>query len=756
MKNNSIGKITMTGSKRKRSLFNLSHDSNTTFGFGECQPLICHPMLADSKMVVGLESRVLLAAMNVPTFGRLKLKTYSQFVPAVDIYDCFNELMAGTRFTYGYQSYVPKRVPSMWLGLLSSMCLAGADCSIYFNATSGSKEGWICPTYSEYQANYAAAFNAEFPNAFDSNYTFNNEWFTGKTFAALDLKCCLGDNFLTYQSGVLFGHKIPIAAIAFADLLAKGSSGSMYPEVNMAEADYVVQRQFDYNGTNYRVAFAFRLNAFGKRIRKMLIGAGYQINLNSLAQVSLLPLMACYKAYFDLFNLPQWTNFEDTYLRKFIVQYLADPLTSVISSSTQHFQIFTQWMTEVGSAWYTSPQDYVSAHTTNTKAATSTFGLNNFYDVSNVSVGSGSDGGFPYAADGHVDATYVNNEGTSSNPDARITNPIHSQLDSELLKRLYKWTNRNSVIGQRVAELLRAQGLGEYVDECKSNYIGSWDVSLNLGMVVSQTDSYQPATESGKTLGAYGGKGIGYDNMEKPLVYETKEFGFWVTLAVVVPDSGYGQTLDPSIYSIEKESFYNPEFDALGVEASPKLNVVASEAITTPRDSVYTDGSLDQGFGYVPRYTGLKVINNKQNGDFSLHSLKESYPPFCLDKMIYVNEMENASISELSSGVLVGFDKPTFTPSQLPVAGNVWRYPTRYGWLGNFDRMFALVGLNNRNKYSVWTDIQQEVYVPQYDNFLCQSIFNIRYYAPMLPIEDSYETHEDGNEGPTTSAVSKA
>lgn len=754
MKNNKISEITMSGSKRKRSLFNLSHDSNTTFGFGEIQPLICHPMLADSKMVVGLESRVLLAAMNVPTFGRLKLKTYSQFVPAVDLLDSFNELMAGTRYTYGNTTYVPKRVPSMWLGVLSSMCLAGADCSIYFNVSNGTRQAWVCPTSTEFANTYQAAFNDQFPNAFNSSQTYSSEWFDGKTFATLDLKCCLGDNYIPDDSGVLFQHSIPIAAVSFSDMLAKGTVGSLYPQVQLDSADYVVQRTFTYNGNTYRVAFAYRLNAFGKRIRKMIIGAGYQINLNSLQTVSLLPLMASYKAYFDLFNLPQWTNFEDTYLRKFVVHYLANPLTNVITSNTTHFKLFTQWMTEVGSCWYTSPQDYVSAHTTNVKAQTTSFSIDSFYDINGSS--GGTDGNVPSSANSHIAAGYTNGEGSFTDPSARMVNSIHGQLDSELLKRLYKWTNRNSVIGQRVAALLRAQGLGDYVDECKSNYIGSWDVSLDLGMVVSQSDSYQAATEQGKTLGAFGGKGIGYDEMQKPLVYETKEFGYWITLAVVVPDSGFGQAIDPSVYSVDKESFYNPEFDALGVEASPKLNVVTSEVMTTAKDDVVADGTLDAPFGYVPRYSGLKVINNKQNGDFSLHSLKENYPPFCLDKMLYVNELENGSVAEISAGVQVSNDKPTFTPNAVPLAGNVWRYPTRYGWLGNFDRIFALVGVNSRNKYSVWTDIQQEVYVPQYDNFLCQSIFNIRYFAPMLPIEDSYETHDDGNDGVTTMAINKA
>ena len=44
------------------------------------------------------------------------------------------------------------------------------------------------------------------------------------------------------------------------------------------------------NGTTWN--FAFRLSSFGKRLRKAIIGCGYQVNLNSGAKVNLLPLFA--------------------------------------------------------------------------------------------------------------------------------------------------------------------------------------------------------------------------------------------------------------------------------------------------------------------------------------------------------------------------------------------------------------------------------------------------------------------------------
>ena len=74
MKNNQISKISMKSSRRKMAKFNLSHDISTTFGFGEMQPTICRFMLPDSKATMQSDSLIRLAPMNVPTFGRLRLR----------------------------------------------------------------------------------------------------------------------------------------------------------------------------------------------------------------------------------------------------------------------------------------------------------------------------------------------------------------------------------------------------------------------------------------------------------------------------------------------------------------------------------------------------------------------------------------------------------------------------------------------------------------------------------------------------------
>lgn len=551
MKNNSLDKVTMSSSKRKRALQSLSHDVQTTFGFGEIQPLFCHEIQPDSKLVIQQESLVRLAPMNVPTFGRLKLKAYGQFVPTVDIFPCHNELMAQTRFTYGSTTYVPKYKPMIKYGVLSAMCLAGADCSLYVRVLRGAGlETWECPNENYYNSNFKAAFESRFGGSWWQGLTYSGEWFDGQYFHGLDLGVVLGDKI----NSPITGHYLPIKMQVLSDLL-DGSGGAVgNAAVKFGRCDYTVCHSFDYNGTTYHFALCFNLNAFGKRLRKFIIGSGSNIDTNSTTNIALLPLMASYKAYFDLFNLPQWMNFEDTALKKFINVCIQQQINGAVDVNSYFYPSFTQWMAECGSAWYTASQDYYSAHQANITNQTSAFGLNGFLDVAThleSDPGNGGSPEWPNISKRLVDNYVLSESDSTKNPHARLQLAYHGQLDSELLKRLYKWTNRNSVIGQRVANLLRAQGLGDYVDSEKSNYVGSFEVPIQISDVVSMTDSYQPATENGKVLGAYGAKGLGY-NKSDAFVYETKEAGFMVVLAVVVPDSGFGMGVDPSILPLTR------------------------------------------------------------------------------------------------------------------------------------------------------------------------------------------------------------
>ena len=123
MKSNKQGKIRVPKSGYKRSKFNWSHDVNTTFAWGEIQPTQCKMLIPGSKTTMSTQSLIRLAPMVVPTFGRVKYKTYNQFVSMAEIMPNFDAMMAQEPVSTSYGTQVPKQIPTVSLGVMSSLFL---------------------------------------------------------------------------------------------------------------------------------------------------------------------------------------------------------------------------------------------------------------------------------------------------------------------------------------------------------------------------------------------------------------------------------------------------------------------------------------------------------------------------------------------------------------------------------------------------------------------------------------------------------
>lgn len=345
--------------------------------------------------------------------------------------------------------------------------------------------------------------------------------------------------------------------------------------------------------------------------------------------------------------------------------------------------------------------------------------------------------------------------GNLSQPNGQvyINSEYHGQLDSELLKKLYKWTNRNTVAGQKIEDLLRAQGLGPFVDSLKSHFIGYADHMIPVSDVTSQADTFDSSTNTGALLGEQNGKAVEYFESDS-WTYETKEAGYWFTMMTVVPVSGYCEQQDPTSTAVSKWTMYNPEFDGLGYEFSKKSTVHGS--MHWQDFDVSGSGSLDNSFGLIPRYSGWKITNNLLNGDFALRSRQNAMLPYTLDKFIDVGERYVDAGTH--SGTTTRFiTQKTFTCNDLPIAGTSWRYLTKYPFIGLYTRIFANVGTSkvtaqNWFVYAAnWTFFSNQV-----DHFIIQGIFDGKYYAPVLPMADSFETKDEGNEGKANGAMTKA
>ena len=131
--NKAFNNITIDSANRKKASFHAPFDVNTTFGFGDIQPLQCKLCVPNSKVSFTMASIVRLAPMVAPTFTRMKYKTWTSFVGMSDLLKNFeNFILKRPRSSATAGSIVTSQsVPKIPLGVLSCFILAGSRVSVY-------------------------------------------------------------------------------------------------------------------------------------------------------------------------------------------------------------------------------------------------------------------------------------------------------------------------------------------------------------------------------------------------------------------------------------------------------------------------------------------------------------------------------------------------------------------------------------------------------------------------------------------------
>ncbi len=778
MRTKELSKISLERVKRPRSRFDLSFDSNTSAGWGDLQPVVSRLLVPNSKTKLSLDSLVRMAPLVRPAFARVKAKFWSAFVGMSELTQNFSALLSKQTISRGDISFIPGEVPNMALNDLSLYTLMGARMSVW-----EVYENFIPnQTYCSYKLRHVT------PN-FDYSSDEVTKWISSvvwKPRSPGNQKVVKLSDALGGYNGAFFDFSqilnplstsrkmwMPIENLTASSFFDYGSLNnnvwtSNNDYVSLESADYVIERTLMIGNTPHYLAFAFRLSEFGKRLRKILIGLGYQPNFNSDTRVSLMPLFAYYKAYFDIFGLTLYNKWETTNAYKVLYRYdlsnnplfdmftsLSTPISFEDGSVSKKVLDLLGFFSDLGQTWVTRDADWVSAHTETQTIATDV-GASGILSEFNSSLSE------PESLNSNLDTTLIN-----SGKHASTSSPTHGQLDSEYLKSLYRVINQNSVVGQKIAELLRNQGLGDFVDNCESSFIGYREYDCKISDITSTSDTFSSSESLGAVLGEQGGKSVTYNSV-KPLSYENREFGYWITFMAIVPESGYCQSLDAAnVKSIGKLDFYHPEYDGMGKRITPFDEIVAQAdwANNTETNPPEVGTDMKRGFGFIPQFTQFKVKNNVMNGDMSIRGVRNTYLQFTGDKFIEVGDRKvldsmDTTTNRLSKAYLVT------PPSQLPIAGNAWRYPARYQFLGNFDRLFYnnneadkfnnAITLAMANSQSNLGFITWEMIRKTYDNFVVHNICDFVTYAPMLPLEDSFETKDEGNKGHTNSEVRKA
>lgn len=679
-------KISIGSSAKKRYTRKMDFDNNTTMDFGFVQPLLSQRMEANGDIRVSAKQLVRLAPMPVPSFARVAMHSDASFVPTSEVVPYYEAMLSGQSYSVGSTTYKPTALPTTTNAFLCYLLLFSSRCTVY-NFTPGNKTQFSRYVYSSSDTS--------------SNIPVSK----------------LPNRVISKMSGatLTFDNTIP-ESLKFGMTNAQDFDDNS--DVTPESADYIVFTPGIHDG-NVKLAFCFEFSLEARHLRSIFIGLGYGLNLNDRQPVSIVPLMSYYKAYFDLYAPQRTSNWLTTSCYK-LIKYIEDNYYTtfypVVSSSvgspiTNISQlILLQSLCEsLQSCFYTSPDDYLSIHRSSP-------------NISASSVSFISSGG---------DNLSLNTSGSAlpSYPGNSATYLVKLQM----LQRLTRYVNKDSIIGKKMSEWLKVHFGADVANSLfkDSYHLMHSRLDLQINDVFNTADTAGiSGSGTGEHLGAYAGKGIGFGDMS--FKFHAPVQGYVFVLATIVPKASVFQGNAPDLYCINNDTIPNPDYDAVGLEATP-LGVFRDDNSL----SLHLSGETvtNKTFGFVPRYSGLKIKKNIVNGDMSRRGTFDSMSPYYLDRILTSN-----LLTSTPKDASKGYYNVSYRSQELPTASEQWRYPCRYSWLGNFDRLFINSG-DALQHFDAASNIS--------DNFIVQSIFDVSVTDFMKPLSQSFDTYEESSDTST-------
>lgn len=703
-----------------RSKSKLSFDCSTTANIGDIQPTMCRLMVPNQTNHVKVSSLVRLASMPLPTFGRMHLKHYHAFVPYSQLWEPFTAFLSNQRFSSSNRVFVPVNVPrfplhAFWANIIRqysyiSVCNQnGEPLSVDFSDES-KVDVYLDLVRRVFQG--LAEFLVQGPVfgvdresvghkfSFDS-WSDHSDGHGGFVFGSYKFNGDPLDSTTVVRSSFS-----PInTEISEASQQAVGSVG-------LLGADFIEEFKFVHGSFDGQTGYlCYKLMPAAKHLRKIVIGLGSQFSpYNFLDEhENVFKLLAYYKTWFEYFRPLREKSFTDTNCYKLIkLLSESDGGDFWYDGNEEEIMLFRDFVMDLmNDTYYYLPQDYFAMAVTHPMQ-----GNNN--TATAISSATPSDG---------VETTAVHNpsyEVVNMNPG----NPLAVKLAMKLLN----FTNKNTVIGRSIREYIRVH-YGVFEDYAPDSSgitrIGVSDVNVQISDVMSTAPS-----DDGY-LGEYAGKGIGYNDSET-FDYTAKEFGVWLTLSVVVPQSGYYQgTLKENFYK-DRFDFPAPEFDAIGYQVLERRELMDSYAANSHVFNPNTAYSPREAFGFVPRYSDVKVGRNLVNGDLSIAGMP-SMRPYFFDRRFsemglvvseYYKRAEGSLPVPTENKLLtaVKLVKPDYVPT---VVFDDFRRIDPSDTLGQYNRIF--------NVTTNWVD-----------HFIINAIFEVTAMAPWKSLNDSFDTFVEG------------
>lgn len=797
MRTNLQNNVPVENSKPKKSKFNRSYVVETSATIGEVQPYECRFVTPDTKNVRCDETLVRTAPLVRPAFGKQSLKKWNFFVPIESVMTMYPHMMAQQKVTRNGIMYDVKQMPRVDARYLSLYCLQGARCSIWLRANSvGSAVGRLRIDRWDYDHEDLPNHNGSYADKIDQVIDAIGWHLDSQGCPKLDMGRCFE---YYYPESTSVGSRLASLHLDSGNItkssfvLPASDWHDDYPDLNVhkgytygepvtpAGADVIYERQVtveDAEGLDetLNVTLCFQFSSWGQRFAKILRAAGIPVVFGCALDMRRFEgLLAQYMAYYSLFGVPQYENFEQSYCYDIIHRFDIDPslckdLGPQMTDSTELGEVMRNFfIKELGEMWLTENPDFVSAHTRQPTISPEA----PFIEVKNEDMYDFNTSLYDVTDAAHEGTSSVvplmssdtrNEQGLQPRVSVPNGNPYtlsvnHSWFDSQLLMRMAKYANRNTVVGRVVSKLLDVMGLGDYMNQQKSHYLGYSEIRLNIQSLVSQSDTFDPATDSGSELGEYGGKCVGYEERGKKVTNQSNYAGYYISFFCVCVDATYMQGSDETTRAATKGQFYNPDADGLGMQLSAKSIINAEQpegwSAHNPNaiNGVVTSSNMAQSsFGFAPRYSQFKVARSFVNGGFADRSRRKAFCEYDQNKLFYVNESTCVPVPNI-----YGKD-PNLSNDQVqyemyrglevidtPVAGKVWRYLGRYPWFENFNRIFSMQG--KQPDWTLWAKglssylLEKFNYHVRYEeNYIVQIVVNSTDWSNMLPIDEGYGT----------------
>ena len=265
------------GINKKRYSHNRGYHIDTTSDFGSFQTTLLEYLSPnDTYSMDDFRQLVRNGVMPAPTFGSIKCTNDFSFVPIRDIFPAWDALLSGQYVNTSSRKYIPVSVPT-----ISSLELVLSLCNFSYSKVS----------LFTFERNHPEKLTL-LP-ATDNAYTQ-----IVNTFQSVIEDLFPGSNSVAVPATIL-------SSIAYNT----GSFGTL-EAANLLSSDFVLR------GSKYTIAV--RLNNAGKRLYKIFKGLGYSLDFLNSNRVSVLPLFAFFKAWYDRYFPSRLQNWQSTACYKII------------------------------------------------------------------------------------------------------------------------------------------------------------------------------------------------------------------------------------------------------------------------------------------------------------------------------------------------------------------------------------------------------------------------------------------------------